>query len=214
MLANIEKAGTSFTNGGGWNSWLQMTTQPQNNAFGAYLIEKSEYDDKIATNQNSASAELSFGQGSLSYKDCYNITYDKDGNQVSSDADSPSKHFSAPAYTKVPTTYSGTNTVVPTCTVSTPGAVVTSMLSAKANSSQTQMDLQASLSNGIDSILGALESSLETKIATELKNGILGDNSTAENNYNNDLEKAVEKVEKEYGGFDFKLVRCGWFIRH
>lgn len=67
--------GRSFTKGnfqnGGWNSWLTLTTQPQNNVYGATLMAQEELSLRIANKQVLGRDELSQGRGFLSWKtDC------------------------------------------------------------------------------------------------------------------------------------------------
>ncbi len=66
--------GRSFTKGnfknGGWNSWLTLTTQPQNNVYGATLMAQNELSLRIANKQVIGKDELSQGRGFLSYKKC------------------------------------------------------------------------------------------------------------------------------------------------
>ena len=67
--------GRSFTKGnfknGGWNSWLSLTTQPQNNVYGATLMAQNELSLRINQKQVLGKDELGQGRGFLSFKsDC------------------------------------------------------------------------------------------------------------------------------------------------
>jgi hypothetical protein len=68
-----------FINGGGWDSWLNITTQPQNNQLGAMLIAQAELDASVANKQLAKKDELSWNGGLLSMKNCVRTTTDADG---------------------------------------------------------------------------------------------------------------------------------------
>jgi hypothetical protein len=77
-LANTEGAMNDFMkgdfiNGGGWDSWLQITTVPQNNQMGAMILAQSELDARIAENAAVAKMEIDWGSGFMSYNECTNI---------------------------------------------------------------------------------------------------------------------------------------------
>ena len=64
----------SFINGnfsqGGWPAFIAMTTAPQNNFSGAYLMAESDLNAQISTNQAKVNADLTAGAGFLSYTKC------------------------------------------------------------------------------------------------------------------------------------------------
>lgn len=75
--------GNKFVNSGGWDNWIQMTTQPQNNPTGAFLIAKSELDDRIANKKDLLNQQLNWGTGALSFNRCSERYYDaKTGDQI------------------------------------------------------------------------------------------------------------------------------------
>ena len=53
-----------------WQSWLDLTTQPQNNPYGAYALAKSQIEIRIANQQFVAKTEADWGAGFLSTKRC------------------------------------------------------------------------------------------------------------------------------------------------
>ncbi len=74
VLKNIKGAMNDFTNGdfiagGGWDSWVQISTVPQNNQMGAMILAQNEMDARITGSKNVALTEASWGNGFLSYKD-------------------------------------------------------------------------------------------------------------------------------------------------
>jgi hypothetical protein len=82
ILSNVKGAvdgasinGRSFTKGnfknGGWNSWLSLTTQPQNNVYGATLMAQNELSLRMNQKIVLGKDELSQGRGFLSWtSDC------------------------------------------------------------------------------------------------------------------------------------------------
>lgn len=59
---------------GGWDAWIQLTTRPQNNPYGAYLIAANEAAKRIGTIPQGAlplkTLELSWGKGIISMTKC------------------------------------------------------------------------------------------------------------------------------------------------
>ncbi len=54
---------------GGWPAFVSLTTEPQNNVFGAYLKADSELSIRVANIQIGKKDEISNGQGFLSWRD-------------------------------------------------------------------------------------------------------------------------------------------------
>jgi len=186
-LTNINNAAVDFTSNTGWTNWLQISTQPQNNAFGAFLIAKAGIDSQIAAKQASAVEQLRYGQGALSFMQCNKVTYDKDGNKLTSETFTGSSSYQQP---KTEASADGSYTKMENCSVKTPGATIVGMLDANTTSNTQIASLDAALSNGIDSIFNALLNQLESQLMSRLKNGILGDNSSA----NQDLKQGINSL--------------------
>jgi len=53
-----------------WQSWLDITTRPQNNPYGAFALAKSELEIRIANQQWVAGKEADWGSGFLTTKRC------------------------------------------------------------------------------------------------------------------------------------------------
>lgn len=56
--------------GAGWNNWLQLTTEPNNNAYGAYLIADSELAARALSATNLQDKKITIGQGFLDFETC------------------------------------------------------------------------------------------------------------------------------------------------
>ena len=75
--ADITLNGTSikgFVEGdfskGGWPAFITMTTQPQNNAYGAWLTANSDLQFTIDSQKAKAQANISIGQGFMNFEVC------------------------------------------------------------------------------------------------------------------------------------------------
>lgn len=70
IVANMD----DFINGdfsqGGWAGWFELTTKPQNNPYGLYLMTASELEQRIAGTQQEQTQLLSFGNGFFSQTKC------------------------------------------------------------------------------------------------------------------------------------------------
>jgi hypothetical protein len=95
ILQNVDGAVTQaytdfmngdFINGGGWDSWLNITTVPQNNQLGAMIITQGELDARIADRKILDGNELNWSGGLLSMKQCTRTTYDASGNETGSES--------------------------------------------------------------------------------------------------------------------------------
>lgn len=67
VIGNVQNFLNNFTQGG-WPAWLEMTTIPQNNPFGGYLLGAAKIDIAINNKVLLAGKELDFGNGFLSQK--------------------------------------------------------------------------------------------------------------------------------------------------
>lgn len=168
----------SFTSGG-WNTWLNENTVPQNNPYGAYMIAKGALDASIQTTQGAKTQELGFGQGALTFKRCYDTYQTPEGAQVGTKSDEYTEGGDRPAIPNVgpmvntPGGLRSNVTAIQHCEVKTPGATITSMLGARANSEGNMDEMSSAISNGLDSILSALASLLISTVTKSLAAGIL-----------------------------------------
>ena len=76
ISCTLSKIGDNVNNfvenngGAGWNNWLQVTTQPSNNVYGAYLIADSELARRALTAVDIKQKTISFGSGFNSLTTC------------------------------------------------------------------------------------------------------------------------------------------------
>jgi len=69
VISNYEAFINDFINGG-WAGWIAMTSQPQNNIYGAYLEASGELTRTIMNAQNQAQTKANWGKGFLSQEVC------------------------------------------------------------------------------------------------------------------------------------------------
>jgi hypothetical protein len=175
ILNNTEGAYEDFVNGdfiggGGWDSWLSITTVPQNNQLGAMLIAQNRLDANINNQIGIRDKELSWGNGSLSLKKCSSYTYNyttKEKTNISED------YFGDPVFTqqKIGATSSRVTSIDTSgsdeestetredCQITTPGHVFTEMI-RKTNT----LDVDAlNMADEINEIVGALANFVVSK---------------------------------------------------
>lgn len=66
---NVQKFYGSF-NEGGWDAWIKMTQDDQNNPYGAFITIKADVDQQMANAIGLKKDELAQGRGFLNFKDC------------------------------------------------------------------------------------------------------------------------------------------------
>lgn len=192
-----------FIGGGGWNSWLQITTQPQNNYMGAMMIAQAELDARITTNQQAGTLEANWGSGFMAWKKCEKDTigegsavdvYDEATGDMDEDVYNENtqrlEHYRSATDANNDTNMIGSTGE--TCTVQTPGSVIVDQLDW-INSSTLR---ESELAQDINEIVNALANQLITKgLEMFTGSGLLGagkTTNTQKTNYSQyltDLEK-------------------------
>lgn len=59
---------------GGWEGFLALTLEPQNNYYGAYMMAQNDLQTQIAQKQAAINADLNRGNGFLSWQKCQDVT--------------------------------------------------------------------------------------------------------------------------------------------
>lgn len=59
-----------FIGGGGWDTWLKITTEPKNSPMGALVIAQGELNARISDKKTQDTLEANWGDGFMSWKDC------------------------------------------------------------------------------------------------------------------------------------------------
>lgn len=120
---------------GGWGGLVSLTTEPNNNPFGAFMTLRGGLTDAVGNAQANANLEVNVGNGFLSYKKCDTIV-DAEGQPINGS--------SAAAH----------------CKIVTPGSTIESSLSAAINQNLDTLQIGES----INEILAALQNALVTKL--------------------------------------------------
>jgi len=145
---------------GGMPAFLALTTEPQNNPYGASLQAQSDLQMKILAKQNSTNNDLNRGAGFLSFQQCDTVAT---ANDPESAVTYEQTYGNNPAITKK---VSGNNTIYQKCHTETPGSVTSAALS-KALGAPTD---ELNLTNDINQVVSALFSQLVTHV---LQGGLL-----------------------------------------
>jgi len=140
-----------------WDQWLQVTTNPQNTPYGAYLQAEQEMYARIQNAQGEILTEASWGDGFLSKKICEAVEGTFVGASPVSDPSNPSPQASGPAA-------SGAN-----CIISTPGQVISQQINQQLGLGSEAL-VEA---DEINELISALLNQLTLK-AVQGINGLLG----------------------------------------
>jgi hypothetical protein len=150
-FGNTEKA---------WNNWLQVSTEPANNQYGAYVETSGILSNALNAQANKLNNMVNRNGGFLDYQVCdsgYTV-------QITSHASD-----GTPYTNYKPATASTPGAVCGHWTTTTPGKTVSDALGAKFGSEYTQIGI----SDDIDQILGALVNEMVNKTITGV-GGLLG----------------------------------------
>lgn len=154
-------------NGGrGWDNWLTLTTQPQNNVYGAYFTAQGELAERVAAKLNDKTQEVQRNAGFLNFTYCEEMeTIDEAIARVNG-ATSPYEVGGS----NLQTTTQPTPECKPGKTkTGTPGSIIGSKLSSVINQSEVQL----AVAQEIDQVIGAVLNQLAQKAITGAQ-GILG----------------------------------------
>lgn len=157
VVSNV--GGIANNGGAGWDNWLQISTQTQNDPYGAYLLSINELNARMQGRQNTVTLDLELGKGFLSWESCdveetlAEATIREYGTL---DTDTPGKPQCKQKSTK------------------TPGSVVESQLNHALGSDLRSLEL----ADDIDEIVGALFNQMISQIMKGAQ-GLLGGNKSS-----------------------------------
>jgi hypothetical protein len=152
-------------NQGGWPAFISITTEPQNNPYGAFLSAQGDLNARINAKQNVIHADLQLGQGFMSWQSCKDIP----GGTI--DPEDPDQVMEAESIVgndpsvKTKNNKDGTQTYQ-TCETQTPGSVIAGQLQTSLNVPAVELEL----ANDINAVINALI----TKMISTLISGGLG----------------------------------------
>ena len=207
VVNNVEDAYNNFAsgdfiNGGGWDNFLTIVTDPNATPEGAFLVFDSELTLRGQDKQGQVDKELQQGQGSLSFRSCtdttYNIAIDSEGNTTKQVVSQAPPYVGSPFYRPFATTSTDTITqddgdtrtgtsVETVCKITTPGNLITQRLFFGSTSGQRMTEMQVALADGLDIIISAT-TELLTEMAVEQMGKLTGalTGSTDQQYYDND----------------------------
>ncbi len=135
---------------GGWSSFITMTTVPQNNPFGAYLQSSADLNAQIGMRHASLTADIQLGSGFLSWNSCTDVTAEVSEGAMTAGAGSG---ITASVDAKGNVTYQS-------CTMQTPGSVISSSLSKQLGASTDELNM----TNDINEVVSAFFSYLVKQV--------------------------------------------------
>ena len=152
-------------NQGGWPAFISLTTEPQNNPYGAFLSAEGDLHARINARKNVIHADLQLGQGFMSWQSCKDIpggTIDPEDPDQVEQADAIAGNNPS---VKKKNNKDGTQTYQ-TCETQTPGSVISGQLQTSLNVPVVELELADSIN--------AVVNALITKMTSTLISGGLG----------------------------------------
>ena len=164
-LANVDGAmngflNGDFINGGGWDSWLQISTIPQNNQMGAMILAQAELDARIVGNKEKQLKEADWSGGFLSLNECTapngTVTYGSNARDAeisastggsTGDSSGSAGGGAAPArfvpgmHSSTPANQTNAVNLKPKCKITTPGTVLANKIGWADSSDIRQVEL-------------------------------------------------------------------------
>jgi hypothetical protein len=198
VLGNIQGAyddfvGGDFIGGGGWDSWMQMASNPQNTPQGAAMMAEGALEVKIAGMEDIMIKEIDWGGGSLSLKKCKEATFEvKDdpspGGGKSRTLMGARTFVGHPGYatgTSISATHesvandTGGNTIVnqekeTSCETTTPGAVIMDTMKLTETSWLRTLELDSTIADSINAIIGAFATLAVKTTLNKVMGGMFG----------------------------------------
>jgi len=190
-LGNVNDAYNKFINGdfiggGGWDSWLKMSTTPQNNQMGAMILSQAELDARLAGSTHQAELEANWGGGFLSWKKCTDST----GNN-SYGLNSGTVNRTVATNNGATTTASNTGS---NCTIQTPGSAIASVIPYFS----TDNIRQAEVAQDLNEIANALMNQILSQGMEMFKgSGLLGAGKTNANTAKTDYTNYLTNLERQ-----------------
>jgi hypothetical protein len=177
---------------GGWAAYVAMTTEPQNNVYGARIIADSELRSQIGQKQATINADLNMGAGFLSMEKCEKVmSYNE------SDPEAVATGESMAAGTpdvRIKTDKDG-NTTIESCHKETPGSVISGSL----NKSLGLPGDSLNMADEINEIISALFSQLVMQVLNQglyTAGGGGGRANSVAAQLSNDSNRNVDKYKK------------------
>lgn len=157
---------------GGWPAFVSLTTEPQNNIYGAYLTAESELSFRVANAQVQKRDEISAGKGFLSWRDPACVKRQK----KTAISVNPDVNPYAEAEQQGE------------CPIKTPGTVIESALNNHLGGPLRELEL----ADEINEVVNALFAQLVTQV---LQNGLTS--VSQKNNGSSYLDQTISELKQE-----------------
>ena len=173
---------------GGWPAFVEMTTAPQNNLYGAYVQADFELSARMSSLEERKSNELNQGRGFLSWRKC---TTDPDALAVEAELDDALSEN--PTYSGAEANSQYAQERDDNCDIYTPGSVIAGVIDANTTGPLQELHL----ADEINEIVGALFSQLVKKTLTAGLRGLSQGSATDPQSY---VQKLQAENDQLYGG--------------
>jgi hypothetical protein len=160
----------NFSNGG-WEAWMSVTQNQQNNPYGTYIAAQDQLNLGIANNILKYKTQVSQGKGFLSWQSCSNTSAGSQASTIASNTSSIQACEAGGQSALVCATFANTTNVQnQTCTTQTPGSVIENQLEKQLGAPIAQLNL----ANSINQVVSALLTQGIKDIFGAAKNGLIG----------------------------------------
>ncbi len=186
---------------GGWPAFVSLTTEPQNNPFGAYLVAESELSLRVANAQIGKKEEISAGRGFLSWRDP-KCTAENKKKKAANEAKVSSKIDQNPSagaewsdhteggYNGAITDYQMN---IADCPIQTPGSVIAGTLDKQLGVPADKLNL----ADEINEIVDALFAQLVTQVLQAGLGGVSGKGAGDSSSYISQIQAEANAVGPE-----------------
>jgi len=163
---------------GGWPAFISMTTEPQNNVYGAYMEAENELSIRIGNKQLLKRDELGAGRGFLSWEKCTDVADDF----VGPSAGERERDITGNSYNE--TVANANKTGRRNCEVQTPGSVIESQLETSLGTGIRQLEL----ADSFNEITNALVAQLINQVLQKGLGAVSGGGARDPESYINQIE--------------------------
>lgn len=157
-------------NQGGWPAFISLTTEPQNNPYGAFLMAQADLNARINARQNVIHADLQLGQGFMSWQSCKDIPGGTVDPEVPGQVEDAEAMVGNDPSVKRKPNKDGTLTYQ-TCETQTPGSVISGQLQTSLNVPVVELELADSINAVIDALITKMTTTLISGGLSSLSSG-------------------------------------------
>ncbi len=179
-----------------WDNWISLALQPQCTELGAKDIIEKDILLRQSSQAEEFNAELSYGKGSLSYKNCKVYKIDANGTK-----NLEREYTGDPVYDqKAEDTYEITpgplkTFTVTECTIATPGSVVSEQLTSLSTYQNKIAETTAALGDNTNSVLNNMKVEIAKTNEERLREGFL--RLTGTNSYEDKLKALKDRADEK-----------------